>query len=882
MDDRTHDDRAEDLRALARGALERVLADPAGGDVLAAEVAERGQRRQNFAALSVALRARGLAARNRDDLVTAEKHLRLSVKVALDHDLPHLAGGALTTLASVLLLQGRVAAALEAADRAAPLLTGNELAVLRLFRANVLLETGNPTEALKHYAAALRVFARSGDRAHQAMVYGNRGLLRLNSSSLRAADRDLRRAEQLYQELGDRRWVANVRQHLGMASARRGEVIAALRWFNSADEVLQELQATDPLALMDRVDALLSARLLAEARSTAGTAVHQLRERRAFLHLARARLQLAEVALLQGDLQEARAAAAKARRSLARQGLDSYVVLCDFLLLRASLPRSAPSPSRLLRATRVADSLAAARWQLQALDARLLAARTALELGRRDTALAELAKCGSVQREGPLELRSRAWHVTALLRLAGGDHRGAEAAVRAGLVAIYRYQATLAATDLRAHASEHGTDLGTLGLDLGLADGRPHRVLTWSERWRARALQVRPGRAPDPTVADQLDRLRRLQQEVSDEVLAGRDPSRLKRQQMALEDAVRRRTRVATAGPATPPALATLPQLRRHLGDHALVEYVERQGRLWAIVVTNRRSQVVPIGDVGAVRREIQLLRFGLRRLAMTHVGHVLATESARRAATHAGGRLSDVLVRPLSGAVEGRPLVLVPTASLHALPWSALRLLHDTPVTVAPSATAWLRCTTAAAEPGGSVVLAAGPGLLEAKQEVLELAALYPGARFLVGPDARVTPLVEALDGAELGHIAAHGRFRADNVQFSSLRMHDGELTVYDLENLRRPPAFLVLAACDVGMSEIHPGDELMGVAAAVLSMGTRTVIATLLPVPDDMARLLMLAFHRRLRAGDGPAVALVHARTEVEPEPPGALSSFLCLGTG
>ena len=52
--------------------------------------------------------------------------------------------------------------------------------------------------------------------------------------------------------------------------------------------------------------------------------------------------------------------------------------------------------------------------------------------------------------------------------------------------------------------------------------------------------------------------------------------------------------------------------------------------------------------------------------------------------------------------------------------------------------------------------------------------------------PPARV---LAALDGAWLAHIAAHGRFRADSPLFSSLRMHDGPLTVYDFEQLHRAP---------------------------------------------------------------------------------------------
>src|SRR5829696_275349 len=606
MHERTSDDPAEDPLALAKESLARALSDPARGAALASAAEELARRKRDPAALSVAARARGIAARNQDDMAAAEKHLRRSVRVAVDNDLRDLAGGALTTLAGVFMLQGRVSAAVRFADRAAGMLTGNELAVLKLLRANMSLETGRTAEALEYYAAALRVFVRTGDVAHQAMVLGNRGLLHFNHSSLRAADRDLRRAEQLYQQLGDRRWVANVRQHLGMMAARRGDVIAALTWFGKADDALRELNATDPLALLDRLDALLSARLLAEARATAETAIRQLRQRRAFLHLPRARLQLAEVALLQGDWQEARAAGAQARRSFARKGLDSYVVLCDFLLLRASRPRPVPGISSLLRTMRIADSLAAANWHLQALDARLLAARTALGLGQRDIAMAELEKCGSVQHRGPLALRSRAWHATALLRLASGDRRGAEAAVRAGLAAIQRYQTTLAATDLRAHASEHGMDLGSLGLDLALADGRPDRVLTWSERWRAWALQTRPVRAPDPSVAEQLDRLRRIHREIEDAVLAGRETDRLIRQEVALEHAVRQQARVATVPAARPPVLATLAQIRQEIGGRALVEYVESRDRLSAVVVTERGSRVVAIGDAAAVRHEIQ------------------------------------------------------------------------------------------------------------------------------------------------------------------------------------------------------------------------------------------------------------------------------------
>ncbi len=46
---------------------------------------------------------------------------------------------------------------------------------------------------------------------------------------------------------------------------------------------------------------------------------------------------------------------------------------------------------------------------------------------------------------------------------------------------------------------------------------------------------------------------------------------------------------------------------------------------------------------------------------------------------------------------------------------------------------------------------------------------------------------------------------------------------------------------------------DELIGLAAALLAIGSVSLVAALLPVPDDASRVLMLRFHRNLKAGRG-----------------------------
>ena len=84
----------------------------------------------------------------------------------------------------------------------------------------------------------------------------------------------------------------------------------------------------------------------------------------------------------------------------------------------------------------------------------------------------------------------------------------------------------------------------------------------------------------------------------------------------------------------------------------------------------------------------------------------------------------------------------------------------------------------------------------------------------------------------------------------------------MYDLESLDDAPALCVLSACDSGLSEVKAGDELMGLTATLLALGSATILASVVTVPDEAGTLLMTAFHRELAAGSAPAEALVHAQ--------------------
>jgi CHAT domain-containing protein len=76
------------------------------------------------------------------------------------------------------------------------------------------------------------------------------------------------------------------------------------------------------------------------------------------------------------------------------------------------------------------------------------------------------------------------------------------------------------------------------------------------------------------------------------------------------------------------------------------------------------------------------------------------------------------------------------------------------------------------------------------------------------------------------------------------------------------------------------------MGFTAILLGAGTRSLVASVLPVPAELTTHLMTGLHRRLRAGAGPAQALAAAQADFTAGGDGAAlataAAFVCFGAG
>lgn len=887
---------------------------------------------QSDEAASVALRALGLARKQRGELPAARGALSRAARLGDRLKLPLRAAQARTSLLIILADMGRTDAAFAQAEMAETELVllgaagALDLARLRVNLGILLQRTGRSSEALTHFAAAEPVLVQHRDTRWEILLRNIRGPLLAYRGDYPAGARDLTRARELAEEHGY--WLLRqlVSHSLGFIAAEAGDVPLALRELDLAHRLADELGKPADAVLAARADALLAVGLAQEAREAAGRAAAGDSQSGFNYNAAEALLTEARAALLTGDARAAAVSAALARDAFTRQRRPGWAAWAQQVALAARFARGERTVRLLNALLANADGLAEAGWLAEPQQATLLAARTAAALGRRDLAGQLYAKVAAHRTGGPAHLRMLGWEAKAELSEFVGRPGPAAVSVARGLTVAAQYASTLGATDLRAAAAGLGGGLAQIGVRLALAPGKaanPGRaaatLLVRAEQWRATTLRLRPVRPPDDErFGAQLATLRGVNARISAEGPEGRDVRALQTERVRLEREITSLARHARGTVLDPAAAHERPLdlrlLRTTLGDRALVEYLHFQDHLFAVSYVDGRARRHDLGPYAAVLDELDSLRFSMNSMARSY-GSALVQAATRAAYDHAREVLDRILLRPLGRDIAERTVVLVPTGALHALAWPVLPSLAGRACTIAPSARSWLAGAEIEAadraqrresgveesagfegsggatgpDPGpglglmselarGSreVLLAYGPGLPDADAEIRALSGIYPHAKPLTGPDATAGAVARSLDGAYLAHLATHGKFRADNPLFSCLELADGPLTVYDLEQLGRCPEILVLSACDTALSGISPGDELMGVASAVFGLGTRTLIASVAPVADNAAPQLMIAFHKALAGGLEPAQALALAELEV-PQAPG----FICLGT-
>jgi CHAT domain-containing protein len=630
--------------------------------------------------------------------------------------------------------------------------------------------------------------------------------------------------------LGRVRWLR------GLVRVRQGELTAGLEMYRLALKAFAELGDTES-------DAFLRA-LLAEGYGALGQDRLEWRERTAGLALLpRVRDPRRRYAILEST------ALACLDRHLLRAALHVQTALVEHAV-RWSNP------------TILSDVLVKRGAMLHAVGSDDLAARD-LDQARRfaarigDPALAEAGNADADAAEGSTLVRREPERAVRLLRRAllhyeralqvrvpglrllvaraqasRGLTREAEAELLAGIRLVEAQRVSLHDLALQASFFEEALPLFDDMVALQVDERQdPSAALSFVERGRARQL--------------------------ADSLAAARPPERPR-------------------GPVVDEASFAPAALQRELPEGvALVYYVclERRLLAWRLTRDDLRLVEQPVPEA-EVARLAAAQRVALERRAP------LAMVRA------AGGRLYDVLVRPLAiDHASARALVIVPDAALHSVSFAALwdagagrYLAEDYLLGVSPSGNVLVRHSrdpgSLPPRPHALVVgdprvdpalwpeLVALPG---AQREAAEVAALHTAPELLAGAAATRAAFLDGLGRSDVVHYAGHASAVADDPSRARLVFapdpDTGDSGALDLRDL--PPRSLrarlvVLAACRSAAGAVSRLEGAFSLSRPFLAAGVPNVVGSLWDVDDEVSRTFFVTFHRSLRVEGEPAAAL------------------------
>ncbi|HEY1528985.1 MAG TPA: CHAT domain-containing tetratricopeptide repeat protein [Candidatus Angelobacter sp.] len=311
-------------------------------------------------------------------------------------------------------------------------------------------------------------------------------------------------------------------------------------------------------------------------------------------------------------------------------------------------------------------------------------------------------------------------------------------------------------------------------------------------------------------------------------------------------------------------------ELQKILPENTLLlEYYTARNRFYVCLVSRKMFKIVTLGDVNGVREKLRLLQLQLAKFRLG-TDYIQPLEKALLEATQAHlEELYTLLIAPIREQLTAEHLIIVPHAFLHYLPFHALSdgeryLIDDFSISYAPSSSIFAVCQEKPAPTGaGETLVLAVP---DARAPYIEeegrfVASAMGNARLFMGADATEEQLRIHGPGSRFIHIATHGYFRQDNPMFSSIRLGNSLLSLFDFYQFHFDAELVTLSGCGTGMNVVIGGDELIGLVRGLLYAGAQTLMVSLWEVHDQSTAEFMRDFYEGYRNSANKANALRNA---------------------
>jgi CHAT domain-containing protein len=760
--------------------------------------------------------------------------------------------------------------------------------------ADLAFRLDRPKEALRHYSAVDRLITPESPSRFLGALAANRANALVGRNRFQAADRHFELARELFDATGCNHTVAQVDYNAAYAESLRGRYEESLRRYAGTEETFLRLGDERHLAHtdLDRAEIHVHLNMAAEARTLAARA----EERFASLGMEKESAQAAQLA---GSADEARGHADEAARCLSRAeavfcrlGLHERRLSC--LAQQASLALGAGERRKARRLTDEATALLEHDpGPLAQATVSLLRALLDLADGKPTEALhaADSVRMDCRRIHAPwIEIESHRLMARAYVARLQIDE--AIIAYRRAIEALERYRGGVPPDEYMSAFLAGRSEVYSEIVRLLMRAGRLEAAFEFAERAKSRALvDLLAGRAREGGRAGATwtaRRVRHLRESLNAAYqqlfrhrsgLEQRSPGTVeKARQRAneLEEEMARLLREARLHDREAASLDTVdaPDLETIRGNldpgTALVEYFVTADELIIFVATQRELHAVRKGvKESELRSLLERFRFHLAKFDRKTV---MAADIVQQATRSNLARLADHLLAPIAGQLRASRLVVVPHGLLHhlpfhALPWGDGWVADRFEVVYAPSAAVYGYCRNKQTSGKGEASVLGLPDraapLIES--EARQVAAALGSRRLHLGEAATLDRLREEARTARILHLATHGMFRGEQPMFSSIRLADTWVNLYDLYSLELGAELVVLSTCESGVADVTDGDEILGLTRGFLFAGARMLMASQWRVNDRSTAELMTRFYRHLREGVGAGAALKRAMAEI-----------------
>jgi CHAT domain-containing protein len=821
-----------------------------------------------------------------------------------------------------LLLLGRYDEALAAGERARAIFAdaGNShrLARLEINIGNIYHRQDRFEEALACYERAYHELLRHNDPEGLAAVLSNISLCYISLSEFSKALEVYGMARQHCEQKGMPILVAQADYNIAYLYFLRGEYGRAIQMLRDASQSAKKADDAYQLALcnLDLAEIYIELNLSTEAADLARKAHEGFQQLQLGYEAAKA---LAFAAVAVSRLGQAFAAIelfAEAKKLFLREKNQVWPSLIDLYQALVLF-----NEGRLFEARRLCieahQFFRHSAMGNKAVLAELLLARIALQMN--DTAAAEEHCRTALQQliglESPMLLYQAQFLMGEVRKATGHEHLAYEC-YRRSREALETLRGNLRGEELKIAFFQNKLEVYENLVDICVR--QPHGsedAFAYIQQAKSRSLMdllLRPVHVPSESDAGQSDlvrSIRSLREElnwyynlIEREQLRPEERSqeriqKLERQARAQETELMRAVEEASAAELTSagmqaPNNITLDQIRSALPpDTALIEYFAIQDRHIVCILTRDDLQICPVTLQSRIKKILSLLQFQLSKFRLDPQ-YVSTFGASMLESTEAHLKsLYQELIAPVRDLLRVPHLVFAPHGLLHYVPFHALHdgesyLTARYSISYAPSAGIYALCHDKQANSVGPCLILGVPDSQAPfiRDEVEALASILPDSQLFT--ESAATEGVLRTQGAisRIVHIATHGYFRQDNPMFSSIRLGDSYLSLYDLYHLKLPAELVVLSGCATGLNVVTPGDELLGLVRGLFQAGAQSLVLSLWDVHDQSTREFMISFYKHLLEGLAKPAALQTAMAGLRERYPHPYywAPFVLIGKG